>query len=355
MNETIKILKKNFCGQVFDYPLKSYEGQSYFRTLDAKLSLFSKKIKELPEEDELLTEIKSNSNFIENLNNSLLETINKYLWGSQVGASNEFDILLRTNSLKSKILELTEKIISGNKDGNRLFRIRQSEDNLTDRKQIFHIPFSSRHLVANQRYSIAGLPCLYLGSSIYVCWLELERPKFSNIYISGFQTNNSINVLNLAYDLEKTINDYSFGYIKKTEFLNKFLLWPLNMACSFQVKYPKAPFHEEYIIPGLLLEWITFKSERIKGLKYFTTKLSSSNKSQYCINYVFPPQNLKDKYDFCPILTKEFLLTNPLSWDLLTILPPSDVVARGSGIAADNLENALFNNYNNQILSNYSY
>lgn len=346
MRETIKTLKKNFCTETFDYPLKSYVHKTYSSTLEKKLELFFEKINELPNTDKVLSEIKSKMSLIDKISKSLLKIIDEYLKGRQVGASKEFEELLRDESLKNKVLELIESLESQNKDGNQLFRIRQCDDNLIERKDIFHIPFSKRHLVANQRYSIAGLPCLYLGSSIYVCWLELDRPKFSDIYISGFQSNNSINVLNLAYDLELIINDFSLGNIDKTEFINRFLLWPLNMACSFQVKYPKAPFHEEYIIPGLLLEWISLESEKIRGLKYFTTKLGSSINSKHCINYVFPPKNLGRDYEYCPILTKDFLLTNPLSWDLLTILPSSDVVAIGSGIAADNIEDALLNNYN---------
>ncbi len=346
MKETIKILRKSFCTEALEYPLKSYLRETYSSTLEKKLKLFFEKVKELPDTDEVLYEIKSKVFLINKISESLLIIIDEYLKGRQVGASKEFEKLLSEESVKSKVLELIESVKSHNKDGYRLFRIRKSEENIIERKDIFHIPFSKRHLVANQRYSIAGLPCLYLGSSIYICWLELERPRFSDIYISGFQSNNSINVLNLAYDLEHIIKDFSLGNIDKNQFINKFLLWPLNMACSFQVKYPKAPFHEEYIIPGLLLEWISLESEKIRGLKYFTTKLSSSINSQYCINYVFPPKILERDFEYCPVLTKDFLLTNPLSWDLLTILPPSNVIALGSSITADNLEDALLNNYN---------
>ncbi|EFD1677397.1 hypothetical protein FGU44_24610, partial [Escherichia coli] len=67
-----------------------------------------------------------------------------------------------------------------------LFRVRKSDTAVKNRNEIFHIPFSKRHLVNAQRYSVAGLPCLYLGSSLYVCWLEMDKPDFDKLYISSF-------------------------------------------------------------------------------------------------------------------------------------------------------------------------
>jgi hypothetical protein len=347
MQETIKILKKTFGkgSQAFDYPLKSHENKNYYRSLEVKLQLFRDKINELPRNTQLFDEIRSNLKKVDYVNKNLLKIVDKYLWGNQKVTNDYFGKLINTPFVKDILLSLSELVDTNKIDPSRLYRIRQSEVDLVKRKQIFHIPFNDRHLVANQRYSIAGLPCLYLGSSIYVCWLELGKPKFSNIFISGYKSTNSLKILNLSYNLEIIIKELEEKKITTQVFLEKFLLWPLVMACSFQVKYPKAPFHEEYIIPGLLLEWITFEGKEIKGLKYLSTKLNTIKKSNYAVNYVFPPQDKHDNFEFCPILSKEFKLTNPLSWDLLTILPPADVVAHGSGIKAENLEDALLNNY----------
>lgn len=38
--------------------------------------------------------------------------------------------------------------------------------------EMFHIPYEKRNLVGNQRFSLSGLPCLYLGGSSYICWEE---------------------------------------------------------------------------------------------------------------------------------------------------------------------------------------
>ncbi|WP_052675768.1 hypothetical protein [Paenibacillus sp. IHBB 10380] len=49
------------------------------------------------------------------------------------------------------------------------------------RQEMFHIPFELKGRAATQRYSIPGLPSLYLGSSCYICWEELHRPDLNTV------------------------------------------------------------------------------------------------------------------------------------------------------------------------------
>ena len=42
--------------------------------------------------------------------------------------------------------------------------------------EMLHIPFSCREIVKSERFSIPGLPCLYLANSTYACWIEMGRP-----------------------------------------------------------------------------------------------------------------------------------------------------------------------------------
>lgn len=65
-----------------------------------------------------------------------------------------------------------------------LFRLRYSESDLTYRRDIFHIPNSLRHIISQQRYSITGVPCLYLSGCAFTAWLELNKPNFSNLWCS---------------------------------------------------------------------------------------------------------------------------------------------------------------------------
>ena len=58
--------------------------------------------------------------------------------------------------------------------------------------EMFHIPYDKRNLVGNQRYSLFGLPCLYLGGSSYICWEELGRKDFSTTNYSGYSLKKLI-------------------------------------------------------------------------------------------------------------------------------------------------------------------
>lgn len=338
-------LKKKFSLKSFSFPLKSQSNLSYYKTLKKRLDLYEDRIIRLNANDLISTRIQSEYENIEANNKKILEIISSYLMGKSGEAYGILENLMESSFYREKIELLIEKDKSSTSGDSNLLRLRVSEGQLSTREEMFHIPFSKRHLVANQRFSIAGLPCLYLGSSIYVSWLELGRKDFGELWISGYRSQNNFKLLNLAYDLDTILNQLEKKEIDSEQFINYFLLWPLVMASSFQVKYPTAPFHEEYIIPSLLLQWITFKNKNIVGLKYISTKLENYDFPSFGINYVFPPIDITDEYDFCPILKDRFKLTNPLSWELMSILPPVDLAVSGEGIKADNIEEALLKNY----------
>lgn len=340
-------IKKEFSLKSFSFPLKSRWNLTYYKTLEQNLGFFEKKIENLSDSSEIKQRLKLELPNIKKSNEQILKIITSYLQGKSGKAYDILEELLESTFYRDRILTLVEKDSSFSDGSSRLIRIRSSLNQLTSREEMFHIPFSKRHLVANQRFSIAGLPCLYLGSSIYVCWLELERVDFGQLWISGYRSLKKFKLLNLAYDLNILIKQYENGKIDTELFINYFFLWPIVMACNYQVKYPGSPFHEEYIIPSLLLQWIIFGdlNKNIAGLKYLSTKLEKYDDPNFGINYVFPPINITEKYDFCPILKNQFKLSKPLSWELMSILPPVDVCAHGSGIVADNIEEALLKNY----------
>ena len=55
-----------------------------------------------------------------------------------------------------------------------LYRMRISKETLSKEK-MFHVPFNMREKVSSARFSIPGFPCLYLGTSLEVCWNEIKR------------------------------------------------------------------------------------------------------------------------------------------------------------------------------------
>lgn len=220
---------------------------------------------------------------------------------------------------------------------NPLFRVRKSEHPLSTRKDIFHIPFSQRHLVRAQRYSVAGLPCLYLGTSLYVCWREMDKPDFDKLYISSFINESDKDkslLLNLSAEFlyrRKLFTNKKIELEEKNEIvystitlLSYLSLWPLIIACNYLKKHTNASFIQEYIIPNLLMQWISRDiNNDIIGIAYRSTKLPADTDSGKGINVVLPPkvryQEMKNS-DFCPVLSKSFKFTLPVSWQVLKTL-----------------------------------
>lgn len=87
-----------------------------------------------------------------------------------------------------------------------LYRARKgTADQIKDIWSMYHIPFNMRSSVGSQRFSIPGLPCLYLGKSVYTCWMELKQPADSEFYVSRVRVDDNIKIFNLAVNINSLI------------------------------------------------------------------------------------------------------------------------------------------------------
>lgn len=210
-----------------------------------------------------------------------------------------------------------------------LFRVRKSDSPLTEREEIFHIPFTKRHNVNAQRYSVAGLPCLYLGTSLYVCWQEMNKPDFDKLYLSSFiSDDDKSKILNFS---PLMLNSPTSGILEGDELKKSnwskasyFILWPLILSCSYIKKNDNASFIQEYIIPNLLMQWISRRvSSPIVGIAYYSTRMPNANKTHRSINVVLPPKATYRQtvlQEYCPRLKGLFEFTPPVSWQVLKTL-----------------------------------
>lgn len=184
---------------------------------------------------------------------------------------------------------------------------------------MFHIPLDKRGIVKTQRYSTPGYPCLYLGSSIYGCWEEMQQPKFDDLMISGFKTMRDINVLDLR---TPSIDDF-----KDEQLANVLLRLPLIIACSIIVANPQDDFKPEYIIPQLLIEVIISnnRNERknkdiskiILGVLFTSTHINNTFKFSDRIfdNLAIPVLDTSSSKGHCNILAECFSLTIPTCYE----------------------------------------
>ena len=137
------------------------------------------------------------------------------------------------------------------------YRMRKIDDRRNiGAKEMFHIPFDKRNIVSTERFSFPGLPCLYLGYSVYVCWEEMGRPEFSRVMISALKTTRKLRLLDLRAPIYHRWNQ-----------TNKKSL-PLILACQVAVEDKDAKYKSEYIIPQLMMEYIITNHENIDGILY---------------------------------------------------------------------------------------
>jgi hypothetical protein len=145
---------------------------------------------------------------------------------------------------------------------------------------LFHIPYDKRHLIANQRYSFPGLPCLYLGRSLYVCWEELGRPDLNQVAIAKckLRDGESVRILDLSY----RPRDVSTAPQPQTR-IDVATIWPLLAACSVKVEPYDALFRAEYVVPQSVLRWL-LKHDRFDGLSYCSTHVLDDVSAGVAVN-----------------------------------------------------------------------
>lgn len=359
MSDFQKVINKLLLGNKLNQPfIYDQYKTSYRADLETRLENFIGRLAKFDGQGEIETFFRDNLGVMEDVTNNILRVIDAYLCGSAGKAYDCIEELLQMRIIKNNIKHLIHNMSSFSSD-NSLYRVRKSNTVLTERKEIFHIPFELRHLVATQRYSIAGLPSLYLGTSVYVCWQEMGKPDLNSLYLSRYLMRDQyeareVNVLNFAYSLE-TLKEQGLEQFFVTENTQSeintqiayIVLFPILMACSYNRAHENASFHPEYIFPNLLLQWISKEKSNISGISYYSTKTKQLRHHNIGINFVFPPDTDKViERGFCPSLSKWFQLTKPVSWQLLETINAFKNNNEEGFLCANDLEEEFVRNYN---------
>ncbi|UPT69669.1 MAG: RES family NAD+ phosphorylase [Flavobacterium sp. JAD_PAG50586_2] len=250
---------------------------------------------------------------IESISNGILESVTKYYEGNIFEATQIFN-----NTLDNNFFHELDVLTIVNA-GDSFYRTRKNENKMFSKEDLFHIKFELRHIVSTNRFSVPGFPALYLGDTTYTCWEEFGQHKLRDLYFSRFQNTRDLKVIHIEkiedflekLDGEKDIN--------LTQTLSYFVLFPLTIACSIKTQFPLGNFKPEYIIPQLLLQYIS-KKPNIDGLKFPSTRIDYSRLSKVKgYNYVFPVKSIT-KSGFCEILKETFHCTEPTSLELEEII-----------------------------------
>lgn len=323
-----------------------WDGADFSSTLSNLFDYYINRIEKLSNGTYNQNHIKVNTANIKILCGSLNKVMALYLNGFPSNAYTSFNkvmSLLMENPLKIYHKSSTELFKSSEDcrakdDGLKLFRVVSVDDNKPyQRTRLFHTPFNLRSKVSTSRYSIAGYPSLYLGTSLALCCEEIHRNPYQSFTLASMfklertikYTNTNIQVIELGVKPQDFVNvehnneirerRIPYRLLESENIRSAFLLWyPLIASCSFIRTNKKDPFAPEYIIPQLLMQWArneirtNNKYDQLVGIRYFSC--ASVKASDMGFNYVFPTsgQPKSAELPFCSVLSKAFRLTAPV-------------------------------------------
>lgn len=266
---------------------------------------------------------------------SIQEAVKQYQEGYPNSAFECVDNMFNINITSRGYLNKQMTIVDN--QGGLLYKMRTGTSHNYLAEEMFHIPFEKRGLVSTNRYSIPGLPCVYLGSSPIACWEELNRPDLNTVQTALFE-KGAVSYLDFSTPpgalLELLIGNFNskgFSDLDMKEvykdLVSYLVVWPLMAACSIRVKHPNDSFKPEYIIPQLLLQWI--RQSEFDGISYFSTKIKKYNSgtAKLYTNYAFPVQS-RGKQGYCSILTTKFNISDAIPWQTFQIYKDSPSAMR---------------------------
>lgn len=163
------------------------------------------------------------------------------------------------------------------------FRARINPEKI-DIKDMLHIPFNKRGMVATQRFSIAGLPCIYLSRTSFGTWLELGLPEPDVFQVSAFKIPTNLKMLNLCIH-QDTINGAS-NFInnekEKEGFLSYLEIFPLVIATSYHIQEMNRKFKSEYIISQIVMQ--VCNELGIDGVAYLSKRIKDFDAYPQAVN-----------------------------------------------------------------------
>lgn len=337
-----------------------WDGNSFPDTLEKLFNHYIKRLETLPNDNkQSYFTIRADMERIKRVTGLLLKTITYYLNGFPAKSFAVFETamqLLSQTPLRVYQKSVFEMFDDSNSYNLNLFRAVKVGDNKPyPRCRVFHTPYNLRSKVSTNRYSIAGYPSLYLGTSLELCCKEINVDPNKELTIASLfklersieYTNTNVRVIELGLKPQDFLNlrnnnethrrYISNDLIKDCNVRSAFLLWyPLIAACSFIRTNKSDPFAAEYIIPQLLMQWVRSEIDQsgygdydqLIGIRYFSC--ASVRASDMGFNYVFPTsgQRLSSELPFCSVLSRAFRLTKPVylhdydnisncEWDLL--------------------------------------
>lgn len=282
--------------------LQNRESQSFDEFLEGLLERYIVLLHSIDDGCSIKTKLIEETEFIKQ---GICDSINHYYSGNLMNALTDIQILHGhfEDTLNVRTIRKGEIWYRG--------RVMKKGERIFSRKGMFHIPENQRENVSNQRFSVNGYPCLYLGKSVWDCWEELDEPYFDDICFSAFKTTEDIRLADLTLPTIEEITNQG----EAINYFNLLSTLPLIISCSVKTINESANFKHEYIIPQLLMvDLINLK--KYNGYLFSSTKQNAALEwdERYLHNVVLPVSTQFDADKLCKRLKSKFVITEPVCY-----------------------------------------
>lgn len=199
------------------------------------------------------------------------------------------------------------------------FRIRvRNKDAEFDRKGLFHVPFNLRQYVNTSRYSLPGIPSLYLSTRPELCWYECGMPI--KYYAGKFKIvdDNKLKLIDFsitpfqlasAIDFDIHNNKVDILPLHEDKLLEFLVMLPFRIASSVSVEDKNVTFIHEYVIPQIVLSWVKNSSD-FDGIRYQTVTNHREAYDWNAYNIILPIKSINTD-GYCSELAKAFHISEP--------------------------------------------
>ena len=188
------------------------------------------------------------------------------------------------------------------------FRMRGADSyRVYNRMELFQMPETIIRLIGKQRFNQDGIPCLYLGESLYCAWEEVRRKNFEQVNFAGFQNTKELMVFDLT--IKPTL-------LKKEDFILAYF------ALLVSGKVVDSDAHKfQYDVSNLIMDVLqasVSKKGDVDGIRYMSSRrfdgveLKIADTSRM-YGYVFPPKGNLNANRLDKWMRDTFMLTEPRS------------------------------------------
>lgn len=179
-------------------------------------------------------------------------------------------------------------------------RKKGDNENISECQHMLHLPYEKKEKASAARFSRVGVPCLYLGTTSYVCsrecdWIPDEEELFAASFIPN-ERGSKLKVLNLTISQALINGIYNkhvgIDNVKKGIQNSMLKIFPLVIATSFRINEKDRKRKYEYLISQALMKVIS--QSNIDGIAYLSMKGKNEFQYPHGVNLTLPAFDISE-------------------------------------------------------------